>query len=201
MSGGFENDPHSENGQPCPRNFFGITIYVDLAELEAFYVSKRTVQLEAGGATGSFELFHLRNIHGYLFQDVFPWAGEFRQVGLAKVGGAPFAAPMHIASALTEVFTKLKAENLLQGLDAAKFSLRAAYYLGEINAIHPFREGNGRTQREFLRQLAQQAGHTISWAGISQAENVAASIASHTSGDNSGLARIIQTAIAEGGRS
>jgi len=197
MPGGFENDPHSQDGQPCPQNFFGITVYAELAELEAFYVPKRTVQLEASGVLGSFDLAHLAKIHRYLFQDVFPWAGELRQVGLAKVGGAPFAPPMHIASALSEVLTKLKAENLLRALDAATFSLRAAYYLGEINAIHPFREGNGRTQREFVRQLALQAGHKISWGGISQAQNVEASIASHTSGDNSGLARIIQIAIVE----
>jgi cell filamentation protein len=199
MSGGFENDPHSQNGQPCPRNLFGITVYEELAELEAFYVPKRALQLEALGITGSFDLAHLRAIHRYLFQDVFPWAGELRQVGMAKVGGFPFAPPMHIASALTEAFTKLKAENLLRGLGPAAFSQRAAYYLGEINAIHAFREGNGRTQREFLRQLAKQAGHTISWAGISQAENVAASIASHTSGDNTGLAKILRTAIVTGG--
>jgi cell filamentation protein len=194
---GFENDPHSERGSACPKNFFGTTDYERLSRTERIFSIRRQHELERRGVIGSFDLPHLRKIHWHIFRDVFPWAGEFRVVGLAKVGGAPFAAPMHIASALTEVFTKLKAENLLQGLDAAKFSLRAAYYLGEINAIHPFREGNGRTQREFLRQLAQQAGHTISWAGISQAENVAASIASHTSGDNSGLARIVQTAIVD----
>jgi cell filamentation protein len=196
-SSGFENDPHSEQGSACPRNFFGTTDYETLSRTERIFSQQRLHELERGSVTGSFDLAQLRAIHRYLFQDVFPWAGELRQVGMAKEGGFPFAPPMHIASALTEVFTKLRAENLLQGLDAAKFSLRAAYYLGEINAIHPFREGNGRTQREFLRQLAQQAGHAISWAGISQVENVAASIASHMSGDNSGLVRIVQTAIVD----
>jgi cell filamentation protein len=194
-SSGFENDPHSEQGSACPRNFFGTTDYETLSRTERIFTQQRLHELERGGVTGSFDLAHLRAIHRYLFQDVFPWAGELRQVGMAKVGGFPFAPPLHIASALTETLNKLKAEQFLRGLDAARFSERGAYYLGEINAIHPFREGNGRTQREFVRQLARQAGHTISWAGISQAENVAASIASHTSGDNSGLATIIRTAI------
>jgi len=152
-------------------------------------------ELFFSGLPGYFDLPHLCKIHRYLFQDVFPWAGELRQVGLSKVGGAPFAAPMHIASALSEAFTRLKAERLLSGLDATSFSERAAYYLGEINAIHPFREGNGRTQREFIRLLAEKAGHTLSWKHLSQAENVAASILSHTRGDNSGLATIIQAGI------
>jgi len=198
-SSGFEKDPHSEQGTACPRNFFGTTDYETLSRTERIFSLQRLHELERAGVTGSFDLAHLRGIHRYLFQDVFQWAGEVRQVGMAKVGGFPFAPPMHIASALTEALTKLKAENFLRGLDAATFSERAAYYLGEINAIHPFREGNGRTQREFVRQLAQQAGHTISWAGISQAENVTASILSHTSGDNSGLARMIRTAMVMGG--
>jgi cell filamentation protein len=114
---------------------------------------------------------------------------------MSKVGGAPFAYPAYIVPALTELLNELKSDNHLHGLDAKSFSQRAAYYLGEINAIHPFREGNGRTQREFIRQLGQQAGHTLSWAGISQAENTVASIASHTRKDHRGLATIIEEAI------
>jgi cell filamentation protein len=195
MPHGFDADPHSQNGEPCPLNFFGITVYSELAELEGFYVSKRVTQLEAGGIQGRFDLDHLRKIHRYLFQDVFPWAGQLRQVGLSKVGGAPFAPPVHLASALAELFSQLNIERLLRGLNVHMFSQRAAYYLGEINAIHPFREGNGRTQREFIRQLALNAGHTLSWAGFSLDENIEASILSHTRGDNSGLATIIERAI------
>ena len=102
---------------------------------------------------------------------------------------------MHITSALTEAFTALRKENLLHGLDRLTFCRRAAFYLGEINAVHPFREGNGRTQREFIRQLAANAGYTLSWAAISPADNLAASIASHTRGDNSGLAAILEAAL------
>jgi cell filamentation protein len=126
VAGGFDRDPHLQDGQACPRNYFGITSYDELTLKEAVYVPQRVVELLISGLPGSFDLAHLRAIHRYLFQDVFPWAGELRQVGMAKVGGFPFAPPMHIASALTEAFTKLKAENFLRGLEAATFSQRAA---------------------------------------------------------------------------
>ena len=199
MAAGFDNDPHSQDGNACPRNFFGITSYNELILKEAVYVPQRATELILSGLSGTFDLPHLCAIHRYLFQDVFPWAGELRRVGLSKTGGAAFAAPMHIASALTATFTSLRQENLLQNLDRPTFSQRAAFYLGEINAVHPFREGNGRTQREFIRLLAANAGYTLSWAGISPADNLAASIASHTRGDNSGLAAMLAAAIIETG--
>jgi cell filamentation protein len=195
VASGFDNDPQSQNGEACPRNFFGITSYAELTQKEAVYVPQRMTELFFSGLPGSFDLAHLCRIHRYLFQDVFPWAGELRQVGLSKVGSAPFALPMHISSALSETFAKLKSERLLEGLDETSFSQRAAYYLGEINAIHPFREGNGRTQREFVRLLGGHAGHPLTWEHLSHEENVAASVLSHTRGDNSGLVTIIRAAI------
>ncbi len=116
-------------------------------------------------------------------------------MGLSKPGSAPFAAPQFIASALDDLFRKLSSENHLCKLQREGFAERAAFYLGEINAVHPFREGNGRTQRELIRQLAAQAGHTISWAGFTQEQIVVASILSHTRGDNTELASIIGAAI------
>jgi cell filamentation protein len=113
---------------------------------------------------------------------------------MAKVGGVRFGLPQFISSALTEVLAKLKVEHFLVGLDVDQFAARAGYYLGEINAIHPFREGNGRTQREFIRQLALRCGFVIDWTGISKDENTAASILSHLRGDASGLVRIVRAA-------
>ncbi len=194
MSSGFTNDPHSEQDFACPRNRFGITDYVDLQRYEAPLVVKRGGELEDRGVSGKFDVAHLQSIHRYLFQDVFPWAGEFRVVNLMK-GNSPFGPAMHLHGALEETLAKLKQEHLLNDLAPHSFAGRAAFYLGEINAIHPFREGNGRTQREFIRQLALQAGHPLSWAGFTQKEMVEASILSHLQGDNSGLCAIIQSAL------
>jgi cell filamentation protein len=195
MAAGFESDPHSQDGTACPRNFFGLTSYEELKKKEAIYVPKRSVELSMMGLPGTFNTAYLRKIHWSLFRDVFPWAGDFRVVLIAKPGGASFAPPVYIASALAEALEKLKQENYLRGLGRSAFAHRAAYYLGEINAIHPFREGNGRTQREFIRQLGLSAGHPLSWAGFTQEQMVAASILSHTRGDNAELATIIETSI------
>ena len=89
----------------------------------------------------------------------------------------------------------MKSEDFLRGLDTNAFAQRAGFYLSEINAIHPFREGNGRTQREFIRQLAVDAGHTISWEGFTQEEMTLASILSHTRGDHRELVSIIISGI------
>jgi cell filamentation protein len=191
---GFENDPQSERGSDCPRNFLGISNFEILTKIERVFVHKRLRQLANMPITGDFDVAHLRTIHRDIFQDVFPWAGEFRVVNLSK-GDSDFGLAIYIGSALEELLNKLKRESHLKTLPAKEFAVRAAFYLGEINAIHPFREGNGRTQREFIRQLAVQAGHTLSWAGFMQDEMVEASIASHTRGDYRQLTDILVRAL------
>jgi len=195
MPSGFENDPHSQDGQACPRNYFGITSYTELKAIEAVYVPKRALELRIDGMQGAFDTAHLQKIHWYLFRDVFPWAGELRMVRLSKVGGALFANPTYIERVLASLFGELKSESYVRGTDAASFVKRAAYYLGAINATHPFREGNGRSQREFLRQLGVQAGHRLSWVDLDEQAKKEASILSHTRRDNSGLERILEGAL------
>jgi cell filamentation protein len=190
----FANDPHSEPGNTCPRNSLGITDYSQLEPIESVLVFKRAAQIEKAGITGNFDPTHLRAIHRYLFQDVFPWAGEFRVVNISK-GNSTFGPAQHVAASLTDTLAKLNSESLLTSLSPQAFIARTAFYLGEINAIHPFREGNGRTQREFIRQLALNAAHPLSWAGFTQDEMTNASIQSHTIGDNSQLAAIIERAL------
>ena len=194
MSSGFRDDPHSEQGNPCPRNLFSITDYKELQPIETAFALKRARQLESWGITGKFDPAHLRAIHRHLFQDVFPWAGELRVVNISK-GNSMFGPALHIASALEDALAKLQREDLLINLSAPAFAMRAAFYLGEINAIHPFREGNGRAQREFIRQLALHAAHPLSWEGFTQQQMTDASIASHTRGDNAQLAAIIEAAL------
>ena len=82
-----------------------------------------------------------------------------------------------IESEANRIFAELKHEKYLKNLNVADFSKRLAYYFSEINALHPFRESNGRAQREFVRQLAYQNGYFLSFTGISQDEMIAASVA------------------------
>jgi cell filamentation protein len=192
---GFTNDPHSEQGNACPRNRFGIKNYAELQIFEGPLVAKRGGELEDLRPTGRFDSAHLRAIHRYLFQDVFPWAGEFRVVNLWK-GTTQFGPALHLESALVDLLDKLKAEKLLVGLTETDFAKRAAFYLSEINAIHPFREGNGRTQREFIRQLAVNSGFQLSWSGFTQREMTVASIASFKQGDYRPMENILIRALA-----
>ena len=194
MKSGFEQDPHSQSGNACPRNFFGLTDYGELQTIETMLCLKRQQQLEKRPTRGKFDTVHLRAIHKYLFQDVFPWAGDFRTVNISK-GNSSFGPALYLAGALEDTLGKLQRENLLTDLAPREFAQRAAFYLGEINAIHPFREGNGRTQREFIRQLALHAGHPLSWSGFTQQRMVDASILSHLKGDCTALAAILEEAL------
>ncbi len=107
---------------------------------------------------------------------MYPWAGELRTIEISK--GTSFCPSIHIASFAEDVFRKLADNDHLQGLERPAFIRGLADLYGDVNAIHPFREGNGRTQRAFLAQLAREAGYTVSWQDMDQEENIAASVAS-----------------------
>jgi cell filamentation protein len=106
-------------------------------------------------------------------------------------GGHLFGLAAFLEPALRQILEKLAAENYLAGLDAATFAGRAAWFLGEVNAAHPFREGNGRTQREFIRAVGLHAGHYIDWRATTPEEMTEASRLSHVSGDASLFARLL----------
>ncbi len=103
---------------------------------------------------GKLDAAHLQAIHKSIFQDVYPWAGKFRTVDIARSGQFYFAFAAQIVPALEIMFGELRKEQHLGDLDTAQFCKRAAFYIGELNAIHPFCDGNRRTQCEFIRQLA-----------------------------------------------
>jgi cell filamentation protein len=103
-------------------------------------------------------------IHRYILQDVYDWAGEYRTVTTGR--GAPFCKAEFIAPEMDKRFAAINAEDNLRGLKADQFAVRAAEHTCELNAIHPFLDGNGRTQRAFLELLAEQAGHEIDLARI-----------------------------------
>jgi cell filamentation protein len=105
--------------------------------------------------------------------------------------GDPFAFPQHIVSSLDKTCGELKREGHLSGSDLERFATRGAYYLGEINAIHPFRDGNRRAQREFIRELGLNNGLMIDWRQVSREEMVEASRRSLRT-DNAGLEQILR---------
>lgn len=148
-----------------------------LENLEITYTTRRIYELYKKPIPGSFGLKHLQKIHKYIFQDIYPFAGELREEKIQK-GTTPFAHPLHIATYGSEIFKKLKNEKFLKGLDKESFINRVSYYLAEVNMLHPFREGNGRTQREFFRLLSMKNGYELDWSKVSPKEMINASIKS-----------------------
>lgn len=155
------------------KNRMGIRDKEQLGRLEKRLTMLRILELVDKPIQGRFDLKHLQSIHKYIFQDVYEWAGRIRKVDIAK--GNMFCNVKFIESQAEEIFGKLKGENFLRGLDEKEISLRLAYYFSEINALHPFREGNGRCQREFIRILALHAGYVINFANVSKEEMLKAS--------------------------
>lgn len=139
-----------------------------LAEYEADITMIRQYELENEcPVKGKFGITHLKRIHKYIFQDVYPFAGELRIEFIAK-GNTPFCDSPYIEENLQSLFQQLKNEAYLRDLGPGEFSERAAYYMSELNIIHPFREGNGRSIREFIRQLALERGYIINWSLITK---------------------------------
>jgi len=117
-----------------------------------------------------------RAIHHHLFRDVYDWAGQDRTVNIQRPG-APFCFVPFIGSSLEKQFTLLASQNNLQGRTPEAFAAEAAEHISELNAIHPFREGNGRTLRAFLEILGNQAGHPVDLSQLSPGDWQDASIA------------------------
>jgi len=152
--------------------------FVDATELD--YVERELVvqRIAEGAPTGRFDLDHLRAIHKHLFQDIYDWAGELRRVELAKDGNQ-FQFRRFIETGMADVHGRLERSHYLKSLTAMEFAAKAGEIIGDVNYVHPFREGNGRTQLEYLRLLAQQAGHPVDLSKIDAARWLAASKAAH----------------------
>lgn len=148
-----------------------------LDAFEADATAVRMLELVEHPIAGLFDLEHLCAIHRCVFQDVYDWAGSIRTVDISR-GASRFANFGLIESYLAPQLQGIARENFLRMLSPDAFIARLAYYMGEINATHPFREGNGRVQRLFCTQLAEQAGYFIDFATVDQAQMYAVMVAS-----------------------
>jgi cell filamentation protein len=151
------DDPYVYKGTTVLKNKIGLR---DQDRLSAFEVEMTTSRAEEPLPAGNFDTAHYRAIHRHLYQDVYRWAGRYRSVRMSK-GGNHFCYPENILAQMNALFQQLRAVNFLRGMDADCFVSKAARFLGDLNAIHPFREGNGRTQLTWLALLADRAGHPL----------------------------------------
>jgi cell filamentation protein len=147
MSEGYEafDDPYVYPGTSVLRNRLEIR---GAEGLEVFEVEAAHVRAEQGLPEGSFDPAHYYAVHRHLFGDVYAWAGEYRTVRIAK-GETMFCYPENIAAQMDALFRGIEGGARFRDLTAEEFVTRLAGFLAELNAIHPFREGNGRTQLSF----------------------------------------------------
>jgi cell filamentation protein len=185
-----EQDPYCYPGTAVLINRLGIR---DQAALEAFEADVTAERSSHEVPPGSLDYDHYLAIHRHLFQDVYDWAGEIRTVRVAKEASA-FCYPEHIDREMRRLFSELDGEKHFRDRSPADFTVLAAHFLAELNAIHPFREGNGRTQLSFLTLLAEQAGHPLALARLDPDAILQAMIKSFE-GDEQPLAALISQLI------
>jgi len=168
------DDVYCIPGTAVLKNKAGITDQDLLDEYEGDFTAIRLLELTQDPVEGFFDLAHLCKIHQYLFQDVYDWAGEVRSVDIIR-GDSRFCNVRQIQSYSNTVFSALAAEKYLLELAPKVFASRLAHYLSEINAIHAFREGNGRVQRLFIEYLAEKNGYYLDFSKVSSDEMIVAS--------------------------
>lgn len=134
----------------------------------------------------TFKIFNfstLQYIHRKMFGDIYSWAGEIRKVDISK-GNSLFCPAGNIEVYAKDIFAGLAKNGYLKGLEKDKFCNEAADLLGDLNALHPLREGNGRATREFLYHLSLNAGYYLNFALVDKERYIKASIESmHYSND------------------
>ena len=139
-------------------NKLGLTSSAELARMEEQLSKKKAVLLFEKGILDSLpagKFSTLQAIHRYLFEDIYEFAGEIRKVNMAK-GNFRFAPLMYLDAAL---------ENI-DKMPQADFDEIIEKYV-EMNIVHPFREGNGRSARIWLdHMLKQEIGKVIDWSKV-----------------------------------
>ncbi len=168
------DDPYCYPGTSVLKNKLGLQTQ---DELDAFEASITAQRADEPLPTGRLGYRNYCAIHHHLFQDIYEWAGKIRTVRITK-GESTFCYPEHIDAQMRELFDNLAAHDGFRGLDVAAFAGAAAHFLAELNAIHPFREGNGRGQNAFLLLLAEKAGHPLDFGRLQPSAMLDAMIAS-----------------------
>lgn len=171
---GTENDPLCYPESNVLINLLDITDQsaLDIAEIDITNISI----LEINFNPPPYNLSYLSNIHKSLFSDIYSWAGELRTLDISK-GTTRFCNVQFIEREAAKLFNKLAGDGYLEDLDRFDLVKAVAEYYGDINMLHPFREGNGRTQRILFEHIITNASFEISWETTNRDEWIEANIA------------------------
>ncbi len=189
-------DPLCYPGTTVLMNKAGLT---DQKALDQFELQMFLSRADEPLPDGDLDPAHYRAIHRHFFQDVYDWAGDYRAIRTAK-GGNWFCYPENIAREMERLFGELAQEDHLAGSgDTDAFAARAAHYIAELNAIHPFREGNGRCQLVLLDRLMTMAGFPMDEERLDPEGFMAAMVASF-GGETGALERAVRGMMGEAGK-
>lgn len=167
-------DPYIDPVTGLLRNTIGATTHDDLKKAEGEMVSLATVKLLAEPPENRIgDLQELQEIHRRLFGMIYPWAGEIRTVEIRKTtAGSEFFLPSpSIPMGIEYSVNELRKDGYLKGLDRETFLDRLVIHYDNYNYVHPFREGNGRTQRMLWTLICHDAGYDIDWRRVSKHDN------------------------------
>lgn len=181
-------DPYVYPDTEVLRNALEIRDADAFARAEADITRIRVARLARQSIPGGYDLRHLQAFHRFIFEGIYDWAGETRSVNIGKpVTFCPF---QNIATFAQTTFGQLAHDERLHSGDRNEFVAGLTHYLGEVNALHPFREGNGRAQRAFFAQLAADAGYHVAWSRADKSRNDYASMRS-LNGDGAALWQLL----------
>lgn len=175
------------------RNKLQIKNKTELLNAEIELTGNRLIELQKKPVNGKFDFQHLCKIHKHIFQDLFEWAGKPRTVDIGK--GNLFCLVQHIPSYAASIFGNYYTDCMNAQNDKEQFVHILTEHYADLNALHPFREGNGRSQREFARELCLKCGYIFDLSKTNHQEMLEASIMSFNTGSNQKLENIFQKAI------
>ncbi|MCR4934366.1 MAG: Fic family protein [Lachnospiraceae bacterium] len=165
-----------------------------LQQAERDYTFARLLELQKKPLKGKFDFAHLKEIHRYIFQDLYEWAGKTRCVNISK-GNSEFCLVQNIDSFAATIFPDFFNHCYNVKDDRNEFVRIFTSFYGEMNALHPFREGNGRTQREFARELCMKCGYVFDLSHTCHSQMLEASVLSFMKADNSKLQSVFDKSI------
>lgn len=170
-----------------------------LAAAEDELSAWRILQWISRPLASDFSYAHFKAVHRHIFQDIYPWAGQERTVGMQKAGHPYYPPGPGLTAAAEAQFASLARADFLRGLPRDEFVLQLAEAWGEINVVHSFREGNTRTQSVFFAQLAEMAGHPLPLHKLARQplrdKFVRARFHSQVSGSNAHLADVLDQVV------
>lgn len=189
-----ERDPYLDASGRLKTLLTGKTTF-HISAKEAHLTALAARQLQLNPIRGNFDFEHLKEIHSKLFEDVYEWAGKPRTVEMSK-GASIFCRVDYLESQAHRIFSDLGRDmekwRVASSRERKEIPAKLAEHLNEVNALHPFREGNGRTQKAFIGQVANEFGLEIRWDKMKRGEFITACVEGFQSGKSDALGKLLK---------